>query len=374
MICDEFVGFVGSNTGKPEILIKQREKPDLAEMIENVICFIGRIYVCDGKCSESSAMSMKNCRGTVGLVGSSGETIGCWHTIEEAANKRALQRMFIEYPNYPKPLVFEAQIKDNLVSSDLDLFVAEPCEPLSEETAHLSSALDVSLADNVHCFGFPEIVDHELMEGYSRAKREQRQRCSKNELQRKLKLPTVFSGRVCFNGWKQAVADYLCFPNSSGGIVVDDYGCLKGVHVAAYRVGKTVDYHNLRIAKGSLQSSLTKLQSKLNEFCTETAQCLNSCKSEIATFVPVHIIEEPLQLSRLRLIRWKQPHQTRKRDYEQYNSAKPCLIRPPTRIDPPTKPFNATVEPPARKKLRSEQQQQQPFSNRNPDGPRGFYL
>jgi hypothetical protein len=306
-------------------------------MIESVICFVGRIYICDKKCSDSSATAMRNCRGTVGLVGSSGETIGCWHTIEDAANKRSLQRMFIEYPNYPKPLLFEAQIKDNLVSADLDLFVAEPCEPLPEETAHLSSALDVSLADNVHCFGFPEIVDQELMEGYSRKKREQGQRCSKHELQRKLRLPTVFSGRVCFNGWKQAVADYLCFPNSSGGIVVDDYGYLKGVHVAAFRAGRTLDFHNLRIVKSrsqkarssnvNLQSSLTKLHTKLNDFCLETAKCLNSCKSEVAAFVPVHIIEEPLQLSRMRLIRWKQPHSSKEPPTCDH-STRPCLIRP----------------------------------------------
>lgn len=310
-------------------------------MIENVICFIGRLYICDEKCSDSSAITMKNCRGTVGLVGPSGETIGCWHTIEDAAKKRALQRIFIEYPNYPKPLFFEAQIKDNLVSSELDLFVAEPCEPLGEETAHLSSAPDVSLADNVHCFAFPKIIDQELEEGYCRKKREQGQRCSKNELQRKLKLPTVFSGRVCFNGWKQAVADYLCFPNNSGGIVVDDYGCLKGVHVAAFRVGKTLDYHNLKIVKDThkqtrsqcrnnnvnLQSSLTKLHTKLNLFCVETAQCLNSCRSEVAAFVPVHIIEEPSQLSRLHLIRWKQPH-GKKKDVPYEYSGRPCLIRP----------------------------------------------
>lgn len=347
-------------------------------MIENVICFIGRIYICDEKCPDSSATAMRNCRGTVGLVGSSGETIGCWHTIEDAANKRSLQRMFIEYPNYPKPLLFEAQIKDNLVSSELDLFVAEPCEPLQEETAHLSSALDVSLADNVHCFGFPEIVDQELLEGYSRKKREEGQRCSKNELQRKLRLPTVFSGRVCFNGWKQAVADYLCFPNSSGGIVVDDYGFLKGVHVAAFRVGRTLDYHTMRIVKGhhrqarckaqcsnvNLQSSLTKLHTKLNDFCLETAKCLNSCKSEVATFVPVHIIEEPLQLSRMHLIRWKQLHRSKKTPACDH-SARPCLIRPtrtPAHANNDQEDCNAQFNSaPHRKKLKAQQS-----SSRNP--------
>lgn len=345
-------------------------------MIENVICFIGRIYICDQKCSGSNATSMQYCRGTVGLIGSSGETIGCWHTIEDAANKRSLQKMFIEYPNYPKPLLFEAQIKDNLVSSDLDLFVAEPCEPLPDETAHLCSALDVSLADNVHCFGFPEIVDRELVEGYSRKKREQGQRCSKNELHRKLRLPTVFSGRVCFNGWKQAVADYLCFPNSSGGIVVDDYGCLKGVHVAAFRIGRNLNYQNARVVNGrhqpatrskaqrsniNRQSSLQKLHAKLNDFRLETAQCLNSSKTEVAAFVPVHIIEEPLQLSRMQLIRWKQPHSRKPAVCEQF--ARPCLIRPARTTHPIEFPEGNHTQnsAPPRKKIKTQQ-----ASTRNP--------
>lgn len=313
----------------------------MAEMFENVVCYIGRIFICSKNCPDAMATELQNYRGTVGLVGPYGETIGCWHTIEDAANKKQLQKMYIEYPNYPSPLRFEAQIKDGLISPDLDLFVAEPVKPLAEQTVHLSSALDVSLADTVHCFGYP--LDQELVQGYKSVKRKNGERCSKNELQRKLRLPTIFTGRVCYNGWKQAVADYLCFPHCSGGIVVDDYGFLKGVHVAAFRVGHKLEYHGMRIVKGrhqqarckttckniNLQSSLKKLQGKIQEFCAETSRCLRSCKNEVAAFVPIQIIEEPLELSRLHLIRWKQPYMKKAAAVsEQQPVARACLIKP----------------------------------------------
>lgn len=321
-------------------------------MFENVLCYIGRVFICEHNCPDSRATSVQYCQGTVGLVGSAGESIGCWHTIEEAATRRKKYKMFIEYPNYPRPLCFEAKVKSDLVNSELDLFVAEPVEPLPETTNHLNGATDVSLADTVHCFGFPEVVDQELVVGYKKRLREEGARCSGAEVQRRLKLPTIFSGRVCYNGWKQAVADYLCFPNCSGGIVVDDYGHLKGVHVAAFRVAKKLNFHNIRLVKArqqinrsnrsphnkkqsniKVQPSLEKLYQGMHDFCQETASCLNACKNEVAAFVPIQILEEPFKQNGLHLIRWRQPsaHEHRGQD----PTPRACLIKPARRHGSP---------------------------------------
>jgi hypothetical protein len=317
-------------TGMDAVKCSKKQKPDIKEMIESSICYVGRVFVCERNCRNArTTTSLKNCRGTVGLVGSGGESIGCWHTIEDAMNRPGKYRMFIDYPNYPRPLTFEARIKDSLISSSLDLFVAEPIERLQHETLHLKCALDVSLADVVHYFGFPKIVDDQIAQRNRKMKRSSHQEI---ELQRSLKSPTIFTGRVCFKGWKQAVADYRCFPNSSGGIVIDDYGCLKGIHVAGVKVERKFQFRNFRMQTtpkkskysqssscttadyyqktcgGELEPYLEKLCDQMSSFSTRTAAFLNSLhRNQVATFVPVQIFEEPLHLARLRLIRWKEP-------------------------------------------------------------------
>lgn len=324
-------------------------KPDMTEMFENVINYVGRVFVCDRDCKQDSITDVENCRGTVGLVGSSGESVGCWHTVKPATEKRSERyKIYIEYPNYMHNLMYEARIKDNLFNPELDLFIAEPVESLPYETQHLSCALDVSLADPVHCFGFPEVVDRQIVASYRNRKRDL-ENFVDSEVERRLRLPTIFSGRVCFNGWKQAVADYLCFPNCSGGIVVDDWGRLQGVHVAAFRVGRKLNFPNLEVAKTkhakkgkskpeqkiNLRRSLKNLYQGVNSFCSETACTLNSCRNEVAAFVPVQIFEEPLELARLRQNKWK-------------GGVKPSLIKS-VRESPPMKSRLLEDERPAKR-------------------------
>ncbi len=321
------------------------QKPDITDMFENVISYVGRVFVCTKDCKQGNITDVENCRGTVGLVGTNGESIGCWHTVEVALGQKGKgkYKVFIEYPNYggPQSLMFEARIKDDLCSPELDLFVAEPVDPLKHKTTHLPCALDVSLADNVHCFGFLEVLDRKIIATYKNRKvvqgSEKCQVVEEPEIKRRLKLPAIFSGRVCFNGWKQAVADYLCFPNCSGGLVVDDWGCLKGIHVAAFRIGRKLRFHSLKVAKTKfkatqskidLQKSLQNLYDGVNTFCADTAFSLNASNSEIATFVPVQIFQESLQLARLRLIVQKgddKPSSSIKFGRENVDPKKSCL-------------------------------------------------
>lgn len=63
-------------------------------------------------------------------------------------------------------MLFEAYIQKNLFNDELDLFIAQPIHPLIFTISHLHCAIDVSLADNVHCFGFLEVVDRQIIAGY----------------------------------------------------------------------------------------------------------------------------------------------------------------------------------------------------------------
>lgn len=283
--------------------------PPIQEMFENVVGYVGRVFVCDLDCVKKGDITgAENCRGTVGLIGSSGESIGCWHTVKPRTKREKATKTYIEYPNYRQSLMFEARVKDDLFSPELDLFIAEPVEPLPFQTSHLPRALAVSLADSVHCFGFPEMVDHQIVA-----------RCRKRKCQAekhaggegRLKLPALFSGRVCFNGWKQSVADYLCLPNCSGGVVVDDWGRLKGVHVASIGLGKALSFRNLTVDKTkdrravNFPKSVKKLYTGVNTFWSNTTCTLNTGRNAVAAFVPVQIFEEPLKLSFLRQARDK---------------------------------------------------------------------
>ena len=265
---------------------------------------VGRVFVCDLDCiKKGNITGVENCRGTVGLIGSSGESIGCWHTVKPRTKGEQVTKTYIEYPNYRHSLMFEARVKDNLFSPELDLFIAEPVEPLPFQTSHLPRALAVSLADSVHCFNFPEVVDRQLVAGFRKLKRRAEKYA---DAERRLKLPTLFSGRVCFNGWKQSVADYLCLPNCSGGVVVDDWGRLKGVHVASIRLGKALSFRDLKVKKTkdrravNFPKTMTNLYAGVNKFCSNTTCTLNTGRNEVAAFVPVQIFEEPLKLSFLR--------------------------------------------------------------------------
>jgi hypothetical protein len=273
-------------------------------MFENVVGCVGRVFVCDLDCiKKGNITGVENCRGTVGLIGSSGESIGCWHTVKPRTKGGQVTKTYIEYPNYRQCFMFEARVKDNLFSPELDLFIAEPVEPLPFQTSHLPRALAVSLADSVHCFSFPEVVDRQIVAGFRKLKR----RAEKHaDAERRLKLPTLVSGRVCFNGWKQSVADYLCLPNCSGGVVVDDWGRLKGVHVASIRLGKALSFRDLKVEKTkdrravNFPKTVKNLYAGVNTFCSNTTCTLNTGRNDVAAFVPVQIFEEPLQLSFLR--------------------------------------------------------------------------
>lgn len=271
--------------------------------------YVGRVFVCDLDCiKKGNITGVENCRGTVGLIGSSGESIGCWHTVKPRTKREQVTKTYIEYPNYRQSLMFEARVKDNLFSPELDLFIAEPVEPLPFQTSHLPRALAVSLADSVHCFRFPEMVDHQIVAGFRKLKR-RAEKYADADAERRLKLPTLFSGRVCFNGWKQSVADYLCLPNCSGGVVVDDWGRLKGIHVASIRLGKALSFRDLKVEKTkdrravNFPKSVKKLYASVNTFCSNTTCTLNAGRNEVAAFVPVQIFEEPLKLSFLRQAR-----------------------------------------------------------------------
>lgn len=286
------------------------KKPIVSEMFDNVVNYVGRIYVCHPECERDNITNAENCRGTVGLIGCHGESIGCWHTIDPTTRKEN-DKIFIEYPNYKQNLIFEAQVKENIFDVELDLFVAEPIEPLTFTTKHLYCAHDVSLADNVHCFGFPEVVDRQIIVGYKNRIKNSTDFVDL-DIERKLRLPTIFSGRVCFNGWKQVVADYLSFPNCSGGIVVDDWGHLKGIHVASLGLRQQPNFQNLKVIqckskqkgkskspKINVEKSLQDLFEEVNTFCAQTTCTLNTSRNEIAAFVPIQIFEKPLQLAHL---------------------------------------------------------------------------
>lgn len=287
--------------------------PPLQEMFENVVGYVGRVFVCDLDCIKTGNITgVENFRGTVGLIGSSGESIGCWHTVKSRTKREKVTKTFIEYPNYRQNLMFEARVKDNLFSPELDLFIAEPVEPLPFQTSHLPRALAVSLADSVHCFRFPEVVDRQIVAGFRKLKR-RAEEYADADAERRLKLPTLVSGRVCFNGWKQSVADYLCLPNCSGGVVVDDWGRLKGIHVASIALGKALNFRDLKVEKTkdrravNFHKSVKILYAGVNTFCSNTTLTINTGRNEVAAFVPVQIFEEPLKLSFLRQARgeWK---------------------------------------------------------------------
>jgi hypothetical protein len=273
-------------------------------MFENVVSYVGRIYVCHCDCENDNITNLENCRGTVGLIGSHGESIGCWHTID-STTRTEHDKIYIEYPNYKQKLLFEAHVKENLSNEELDLFIAQPIEPLTSTTSYLQCALDVSLEDNVHFFGYPEVVDRQIISEYKNRNEE----FVNFDIERKLRLPTVFSGHVCFNGRKQVVADYLSFPNCFGGIVVDDWGHLKGIHVASLGLMGQPNFQNLKVEESKTKKNKSKnkrtniekiLQNlpfeEVNTLCTETTSTVNASRNKIAAFVPIQMFLKPLQL------------------------------------------------------------------------------
>jgi hypothetical protein len=259
--------------------------------VEEVIPFVGRVFVLPKKLEN---ISLEDCTGTVGLVGANGESIGAFHSVRKAWRHPSKYDVYVKYMNHDKHSCFPAKIA--VYNEELDLFIATPLPPVQfHSPKFLQPASGVSVGDTVHCLGFPKLIDEEI--------RLQIQEFTGDDespspsVQVGLEFPAVFSGRICFSGWKQVLADYRSFPNCSGAVIVDDSGRLKGIHVTTYSATEFCpDMSELDDTENTRQNTLKRTRSVFQKVNTYFPQIIAAVErsAEAAIFLPITVIMKSL--------------------------------------------------------------------------------
>lgn len=255
--------------------------------VEGVIPFVGRVFVLAKKLQD---INVDDCTGTVGLIGPKGESIGAFHSVKKAWKHPRQYDVYIKYMNYDKQPCFPAKVVT--YNDELDIFIAMPLPPFDFNfPKFLQPASGVAVGDTVHCLGFPKLIAKEALSLIKKLE------CNNNvgseQSVKDMEFPIVFSGRVCFSGWKQVLADYRSFPNSSGAILVDDNGHLKGLHVSSL---SSVEYtpelselesgHNISERTKALYEQVNKCLPQLISGVKHSA--------EVAVFVPINVLMRTL--------------------------------------------------------------------------------
>lgn len=146
----------------------------------------------------------------------------------------------------------------------------------------LQPASGIAVGDTVHCLGFPKLIVEEALSHIKRV------------TLKELEFPAVFTGNVCFSGWKQALADYRSFAESSGAVLVDDHGRLKGIHVSSLSAAEYTPELVSEMECGRIASKRTKdLYERVN---TCLPQLMSGVKrgAEAAVFVPINVLMKSL--------------------------------------------------------------------------------
>lgn len=245
--------------------------------MESVIPFVGRVFVLPKKLDD---IIVDDCTGTVGLVGPKGESVGAFHAVKKAWKHPRRYDVYVKYTNYDKQPCFPAKIQ--IYNEELDVFIATPLPPFEFDFPKwLTPASGIAVGDTVHCLGFPKLIVEEAL--------------SQIKNQSKSEFPTVFTGNVCFYGWKQALADYRCFPKSSGAVLVDDDGNLKGIHVSSLSASEyTPELKSDLDCNGRSARERTKeLFEQVNNCLPEVITGLNR-NAEAAVFVPINVLMKDL--------------------------------------------------------------------------------
>ncbi|KAG0578254.1 hypothetical protein KC19_4G009500 [Ceratodon purpureus] len=250
---------------------------------EEVIPFVGRIFVLPKKFDD---ISLQDCIGTVGLVGPKGESVGAFHLVQKAWKHPRRYDVYIKYMNHDKQPCFPAKVVT--YNDELDIFVATPLPPFEFNfPKFLQLASGIAVGDSVHCVGFPNLVNETILSQKEKfAGNNVFEQCVKDS---DLGFPSVFTGNVCFPGWKQVLADYRSFSNSSGAIIVDNNGHLKGIHMSSLRAAEYVPELS-ELEPNCKTSDKTKaLYEQVNK-CSLQLMLQVKCNTEAAVFVPINIL------------------------------------------------------------------------------------
>lgn len=248
--------------------------------MEGVVPFVGRVFVLPKKLDD---ISVDDCTGTVGLVGAKGESVGAFHAVKKAWKHPRRYDVYIKYINHVKQPCFPAKIL--IYNDELDVFIATPLPPFEFNfPKFLNPASGVAVGDTVHCLGFPKLIVEEALS-----------QINKKATPERKEFPTVFTGNVCFSGWKQALADYRSFPKSSGAVLVDDDGHLKGIHVSSL---SAAEYTPELVSE--LESSGRNVSERTKELYEQVNKCLPQLISGVkrsaaaAVFVPINVLMQTL--------------------------------------------------------------------------------
>lgn len=254
--------------------------------VEGVIPFVGRVFVLPKSLEK---ISLEDCTGTVGLVGANGESVGAFHSVRKAWKHPKKYDVYIKYVNHDKQPCYPAKI--SIFNEELDLFLASPVPPFQMHfPKFLETASGVQVGDTVHCLGFPELIDKEVL---SQIKQFVCNKPPSQTVKAGLEFPTVFSGKICFSGWKQVVADYRSFPNCSGAVIVDDNGHLKGIHVSSLS-GSKFDPELSGFEGCSNNAKRTrKLYRNVNSTFPQIVAGVDR-NAEAAVFVPINVLMKTL--------------------------------------------------------------------------------
>ncbi len=252
--------------------------------VEGVIPYIGRVFVLP---KDTGNLRLEDCTGTVGLVGGKGESIGAFHSVRNAWKFPDKFDVYIKYANHDKQPSFPAKIE--IYSEELDLFIAMPLPPFQLDfPRYLCPASGVSVGDLVHCLGFPKMIDIQTLSKLGNHAPHAK-RTPSPTIKEQLEYPAVFSGKVCFSGWKQVVADYRSFPNSTGAVIVDDNGHLKGIHISTL---SATGFNSELCSLDDDEDAVKKTQMLFKKVNSSFPQIVADaqCAAEAAVFVPINIL------------------------------------------------------------------------------------
>lgn len=256
--------------------------------VEGVIPFVGRIFVLPKKFEN---ISLQECTGTVALIGSKGESIGAFRSMRKAWKHPRQYDVYIKYMNHNKQPCFPANVV--IFDDELGIFIAVPLPPFEFNfPKFLQLASGVAIGDTIHCFGFPKLINEVAL-------LQMRKSIDKNVSEKfinNLEFPSVFTGNVCFAGWKQVLADYKSFFNSSGAIIVDDNGHLKGIHVSSLSATEYTPELSELESRNNMGDKTKALYEQVNKCLPQLISKVKQ-NTKAAVFIPINVLMKTLNLA-----------------------------------------------------------------------------
>ncbi|XP_024366523.1 uncharacterized protein [Physcomitrium patens] len=248
--------------------------------VEGVIPFVGRVFVLSKKHKN---INLEDCTGTVALVGPKGESIGAFHSVRKAWKHPRHYDVYIQYMNHNKYPCFPAKVV--VYDDQFDIFIASPLPPFQLHfPKFLQPASGIAMGDTVHCIGFPKLMVAQMRE---------HTKSNITAAPKDKEFPAVFTGNVCFSGWKQVLADYRSLPNNSGAVVVDDCGHLKGIHVSSLNASKYVPEHTEFQDDKAMADPTKTFFDQVNRSLPQLLSRVQQ-STEAAIFIPVNILMKTL--------------------------------------------------------------------------------